>query len=325
MGRSIYSYSEEELLSKEELEDVLSHGLVGASLYGLPLRTRSKVLKTLVCQALGYDVPSSFPKIKPKFPCQQFDIYAQKSNNLQIWNDEISESRRYVLIRLNELDTITQVKVIDGFELKMLDTTGKLTIKYQARVPQAYLGERISEDNFFLRPFVNDEIGWLGLSPNDPPRSETLISINALYSTLKPLIGIRIRTENLVQERTTADDAHELVCRTLGYRTFQDDGQFPDIVNQLLEVKLQMSPTIDLGLHKPDDETSTGLFIEGTEIKICMCRYLVLIAHRIDEKEVEIDDLFITSGDHFFDVFTLFGGKVQNAKLQIPLPSDFWD
>ena len=325
MGRDIYSFVQSELLDKSTLQKKLSDYLVGKSLAGLPLRTRSKVLKSYVCEALNYDIPSNFLKTKPKFPCQQFDVYTQKSNNLQIWNDEISADRRYVLVRINEEDFITQIKVIDGEGLKALDTTGKLTTKYQARVPQSFLGERYTDDAPELKPFVKEKVNDVAFSPSSDPDSDSLMSIKALYTKLSSLIGKRIKTDNLVQERTTADDAHELVCRCLGYAVFTDDGQFPDIPNQLLEVKLQMSPTIDLGLHKPDSNELTAFRLSNVNIKISMCRYLVLTAHRINEYEVEIDDLFITSGLDFFSIFTLFGGKVQNAKLQIPLPSNFWD
>ena len=49
------------------LEDILSASLVGYSLAGLPLRTRSKCVKQEVCKALGYSIPNSFKKTQPKF------------------------------------------------------------------------------------------------------------------------------------------------------------------------------------------------------------------------------------------------------------------
>ena len=58
-----------------ELEEILNLALKGVSLAGLPLRTRSKVVKGYVCQALGYPVPSSFRKTQPRFPGQFFDIF----------------------------------------------------------------------------------------------------------------------------------------------------------------------------------------------------------------------------------------------------------
>jgi hypothetical protein len=39
------------------IEELLNAALVGESLDGLPLRTRSRAVKELVCKALGYPVP----------------------------------------------------------------------------------------------------------------------------------------------------------------------------------------------------------------------------------------------------------------------------
>lgn len=119
-------------LTSEELSAVLNLRLKGTSFYGLAIRTRSKVAKELVCNALGYKVPSSFVKCQPRFSGQMFDTYVQKSNNLQVWNEELDVERRYVIIRTDENDIITQVKVIAGSDLAVLDTTGTLTQKFQA-------------------------------------------------------------------------------------------------------------------------------------------------------------------------------------------------
>lgn len=71
------------------LENILSNHMLGLSLAGLPLRTRSKVVKQEICAALGYPIPRSFKKTKPRFPGQNFDVYTQKSMNVQIWNEDI--------------------------------------------------------------------------------------------------------------------------------------------------------------------------------------------------------------------------------------------
>src|SRR5262245_20935239 len=62
-----------------ELQTLLDNALRGVDLSGLALRTRSKVLKEHVCRALGYPVPGSFQKTKPRFPGQAFDTYGQKA------------------------------------------------------------------------------------------------------------------------------------------------------------------------------------------------------------------------------------------------------
>jgi hypothetical protein len=84
------------------LESLLNQSLKGLDLNGYPIRTRSKVVKTAVCAALGYPVPKSFKKTQPRFFGQQLDTYTQKSNNLQVWNEALSPTRRYAIIRVSD-------------------------------------------------------------------------------------------------------------------------------------------------------------------------------------------------------------------------------
>ena len=86
-------------LTIDEIETALTEKLVGLALGNYPIRTRSKVFKSAVCDALGYPIPTSFLKTQPRFPGQDFDSYVQKANNLQIWNEEVSPTRRYVIAR----------------------------------------------------------------------------------------------------------------------------------------------------------------------------------------------------------------------------------
>src|SRR5206468_1723059 len=140
-GKSIYDTlhdSPDLFLAGGDLESILRDRLLGFDL-NYPLRTRSKVLKSKICEILGYPVPSSFKRSKPRFPGQDFDTYVQKSNNLQIWNEEITPTRRYVIIRVDEASKVIGIRVVTGGVLAKLDTTGTLTKKYQAksRVPVA--------------------------------------------------------------------------------------------------------------------------------------------------------------------------------------------
>jgi hypothetical protein len=47
----------------DELEKIFNKNLIGFSLNGLALRTRSKVLKAKVCEVLGYPIPDSFKNV----------------------------------------------------------------------------------------------------------------------------------------------------------------------------------------------------------------------------------------------------------------------
>ena len=81
-GLSIYDYvaldDPELYIPSDILEKILSDALVGLSLSGLPLRTRSKIIKSEICKALGYQVPKSFKRTHPRFVGQNFDEYTQK-------------------------------------------------------------------------------------------------------------------------------------------------------------------------------------------------------------------------------------------------------
>ncbi len=150
------------------------------------------------------------------------------------------------------------------------------------------------------------------------------MSIAALFANLKQLIGNKFIDAGADQERSRGAVIHNQSCAALGYSSFLDNGQFPDIRHQLLEVKLQTSPTIDLGVALPNSDEPVDIpQIQGIQIRHCDVRYAVFYAS-IVEKEVTITNLIMTNGESFFSRFPQFQGKVTNAKLQISLPSDFF-
>ena len=324
----IYIGDPELWIPTPELEELLNAGLAGISLVGLPLRTRSKVVKEHVCRTLGYPVPSSFKKTQPRFPGQFFDTYAQKSNNLQVWNEELAPTRRYVIIRVSEADVITKVKVVTGDSLALLDTTGTLTQKYQARlIPGAANAELIAEDDtYLLQPLVlrGVNLGEIASPINDPQPAQ-LLPIREIFERLQTLIGEGFADIGYDQERNRGAELHRHVCHHLGYADYRDDGRFPDVRHQLLEVKLQTSPTIDLGLVRPDSEEALDVpNIDGRQIRHCDVRYALFYAET-DGEHVTLTHLFLTTGDKFFSRFPQFQGKVLNKKIQIPLPADFFE
>lgn len=310
-----------------DLEQLLNEGLRGISLAGLPLRTRSKVAKEHVCRVLGYPVPASFLKSQPRFPGQLFDTYVQKSNNLQVWNEELAPTRRYVLIRLSPDDVVSKVKVVTGDTLAKLDTTGTLTQKYQARcIPGATKAELFAaEDTTLLRPFVATDVELKHVAtPVSYPAALALLSIADLYARLSRLVDFTFKDTGYDQERNRGAALHRMVCSALGYASYQDDGQFPDVRHQLLEVKLQTSPTIDLGLVLPSSTEPLDVpKIAGHQVRHCDVRYAVFYA-RTDGTLVTLTHFFLTTGEAFFNRFPQFQGKVLNKKLQIPLPGDFF-
>jgi hypothetical protein len=266
-------------LAAPELEDLLDSRLRGLSLAGYPLRTRSKVIKTHVCEALGYPVPPTFRKEQPRFPGQCFDTYGQKANNLQIWNEEISPTRRYVLLGIGPDDKVRRVRVVSGDTLAKLDTTGTLTRKYQARFdPGNEKAELVSaEDTTRLKKVVSAR-GHASFRevPNAEPDESNLLAVTAIFARLRPLVGRIIRALGSDQERNRGAELHRLVVDALGYSSYADAGDFPDVRHQLLEVKLQTATTIDLGLVRPDSGDLLDIQqVAGVQIRHCDVRYAV--------------------------------------------------
>lgn len=308
-----------------ELEELLNKNLLGFSLNGLALRTRSKVIKSKICDVLGYPTPKSFLKIQPRFYGQNFDIYVQKSNNLQIWNEDIDLNRRYVLIKITEDDIIVKVVVISGSELQKLDTTGTLTQKFQASIGECkFASELFCNDTDNIKNICLNNNAYCSGNPCNIPTAENLLPINTVFENLKNLIGKEFEYIGEDQERNRGAILHKLICQSLGYESYQDAGQFPDIPNQLIEIKLQTSPTIDLGGILPSSETLVKNISKNFVIRHCDIRYVVFVAERQNDK-LKLTNLIITTGQEFFNRFTQFKGKVLNKKIQISLPSDFFE
>lgn len=310
-----------------QLETLLRDALIGHNLAGLALRTRSKVVKQAVCSALGYPVTNSFKKTQPRFLGQQLDIYTQKSRNLQIWNQELSPTRRYALIQISEQDVITAVRVVNGQELANLDTTGTITKKYQAGlVVGSERYELISNaDTPELVPFLNlNAVLSDTVSPISEPQLDSLLPIQEIFNRLSPLVGIQFDDPGIDQERNRGEGLHRLVCKYLGYSSYEDKGQFPDIRHQLLEVKLQTSPTIDLGLVLPSSTDKVDVQQIGNyHPKHRDTRYVIFYANT-NGKVVTLTHVYVSTGADFFTRFRRFEGNGSNGKIQIPLPSNFF-
>jgi hypothetical protein len=314
-------------LTIDELETALAGKLIGLPLGAYPIRTRSKVFKSAVCEALGYPVPTTFQKTQPRFPGQDFDTYVQKSNNLQIWNEEISPLRRYVIARPDANGIIRAVRVLTGEALAKLDKTGTLTKKYQARRKAGHKSSALLstyDTNNFAHEFAPaNNVNLSHVSPTDRPSKHHVLSVKSLYAQLMNLVGTCIPDPGQDQERNRGAGLQRAICAALNLKDYADKGQWPDILSQALEVKLQTSPTIDLGLVSPDGEEPAQEV--GTTIRHCDVRYAIFYGDKQDNGTVKLTSVVISTGEDFFREFDKFGGLIVNAKLQIPLPRDFFD
>lgn len=308
-----------------ELERILDEGMRGFSVDGLALRTRSKIVKSEICKVLGYPVPSAFKKTQPRFIGQNFDTYIQETLNVQIWNEPVDPERRYVFLRVDDKKVISRVKIITGAELVKFDRTGTLTQKYQAIMTTRNASVLFSKsDTSRIDKWATDDAGVLvDVAPNSMPKKNQLLRIASVYSKLLPMVGKSIDYLDAVQERNRGAELHKMICEHLGYLKYEDDGSYPDLVNQLIEIKLQTSPTIDLGLHSPEDGADV-VVASGATFKSEDIRYAVFEGE-VNHDKILLKYLYLVNGKDFADAFPLFKGKGTNAKLQLPLPSDFFD
>lgn len=311
-----------------DLEVLLNEALVGAA-WDLPIRTRSKVAKEAVADALGYPVPPSFQKTQPRFPGQNLDTSVQMADNLQIWNEEVDPERRYALIRVLNDGTVTRVRVVTGEAIALWDRTGTLTSKYQAKRIDPSQGSKLvsaRDTDTFMRAFTPSMVPAQvrsATSPTSRPEPGSVLAIRHLHDHLQTLVGESFIDPGVTQDRSRGIVVQQLACLALGLGEYGDVGQFPDILCQALEVKLQLSPTIDLGLVLPDS-TATAQEI-GPGLRHADARYSVFYGSRVSDERIRIDAVVTTTGQDFFTEFQRFEGNVQNRKLQIPLPRDLFE
>ena len=317
MSKSIYDTNDLALMSIEELETVLKEHLLNLYLGGYAIRTRSKIVKSEVCKALDCDVPETFRKTQPRFPCQNLDVMTQKSNNIQIWNEEVDSNRRYAILKVDENDRVVNLKVISGAILNKLDKTGKLTQKYQALLPLDESGGLFSNtDTFALKRYLGLPNLYYS-SPISLPEIGKVFPIQDVYEKLLSLIGNEIPLLSQDQERNRGFELHKRICNALGYSSYLDNGQYPDIRHQLIEVKLQTSQTIDLGEHEPNDNQ-----VVVNELKSKDVRYVIFYG-QVKGNKIVLTKLFVVNGEDFYKLCKPMKGI--NKKIQLPIPSNFFN
>lgn len=286
-----------------ELELLLRTDLIGRrDLADLPVRTRSKVAKTIACEALGYVPPTNFQKVSPRLRHANVDIYSQQSNNLQIWNQEVDAARRYVILILLD-GVISDIKVIAGADLAQYDTTGTLTSNFQAnRIHEGSGSSLVSlSDTPDLARLFNPSPNLTGpVSPVAPPAAGKVLDIRTVYDRLLPLVGMSFANPGPTQERNRGMVVHREACALLGLSHFADNGQFPDLLSQLLEVKLQLARTVDLGLELP--ESTTPVASTNGILAVADMRYAILYGER-SGVTFAITELVVVTGKDFFKEF----------------------
>jgi hypothetical protein len=111
-----------------------------------------------------------------------------------------------------------------------------------------------------------------------------------------------------------------MVAQVLGYTPASSDllaGRYPDIRNQILEVKVQDSPTIDLGMYSPQFEEILPFFANITTLDV---RYVIALMNPETNK---IEGFILCPGKYLGEHFSYISDT--NYKCQRSIPMDFFD
>lgn len=304
------------------LEGHLRDSLRGLRL-DYPPRTRAKYAKQAVCQATGYPVPGAFRRTRPRFPGQDLDVYVQRADNLQVWNEDVSPTRRYVLIRPDAAGRVVDVRVVTGETVARWDRTGTLTQKYQARRRHGREGSRLvsAQDTDAFRRALRRSFRSRsspacrrppGRSPGISSRSGRCLIVSSAWSARRSRIEAAIRIETGAKRFTDwpAKRWDSAALRTLGSsRTFFAR-------SSRSSCRWHRQSTLD---WSPDSEAAAETV--GPNVRHRDVRYAVAYAEPISAGRIRITAVVVAIGADFFSEFQRFEGLVRNTKRQIPLPA----
>ena len=253
----------------------------GSNVRKLVARTFAKFPLSEPCPQSSHSIVPPKGKGVPRILLEYVDTYIVTTGdtyNLQVWNrnpasDSIqveynsgetlsSRDVRFVFLRVNpQAQTISSILVLtpDYIESKF-GRFGKPTIKHQIIIPPTVRDKALDQtppgifcsDTSALSQHVTGKYAIPTSPIGDKPILDQLFSLKLLREMLvdgligEPLDQMATKNRGQALER--------LVACLLGYKISDAElleGNFPDIPNQALEVKVQDSPTVDLGKFSP--------------------------------------------------------------------------
>ena len=344
-------------LSKPEELAIKLASLVGRSfmLTGKSRTDGSNIRKLVATTLLKNNPPigadeSSYeiipPKGTPKILLEYVDTYivtSGESYNLQVWNrNPCSESVqirynnnetlqsgevRFILVKVDpEKHIIRSVCVLTpDYIAKNFGSFGKPTVKNQLIISSSARQSVLSRRNGIL--FYGDDrsIGVKGNQKNlsefsihDAPSEKSLLPLSTIKGiVIQKIVGQCIASAST---RNRGQMLEEMVAGVLGYTVKENEllvGGYPDIRNQALEIKIQDSPTVDLGKYSPEFDEIIPNCGEFTTRDM---RYLIALTN---PKTNIIEGAILCPGHKLGQHFTYV--PEESYKCQRSIPMEFFD
>lgn len=315
----------------------------GSNIRKLVARTLMKYTLPEVAPKDTYEIVPPKNKGVPKILREFIDTYiitTGSTYNLQVWNrnpasDSIqvqysdgsvlsAKDVRFIFVQIDPIAEIVSSIVILSPEYieKNFGAFGKPTIKHQLIIPTgvhaAILSRKppilLGEDTARVKQFARKIYQKPDKRIHDVADLGEVFSIPVLDNLLSKLLLDMLITPDTTKNRGQALEL--IVAKALGYDISENDllaGGYPDIKNQLLEIKIQDSQTVDLGLYSPQFEEKLPDLGEITTRDI---RYLITL---MNPETSRVNGLILCSGADLGKHFSYIADTSYKSQRSIPM------
>lgn len=293
-------------------------------------------------EAVEYEIVPPKQKGVPSFLREYIDTYIVTSGvnyNLQVWNRNPNSSSvqvdlkngetllasdvRFVLGKINADEIIESIVIMTPEYIEnRFGKFGKPTVKQQLIISNKKREEILKKHSMIVADtnisvdLLDNENNMVVGDVNIKDEPERVLPIETINQQVtEKLLGEKLDISLSTKQR--GQQLERMVAYQLGYKRLHEglEGGYPDIRNQMLEVKVQDSPTIDLGRYSPQFEEQIN-----EEFTTRTIRYLIALT---DASNGEIDGVVLCPGDELGKHFTYVAEK--SFKCQRNIPMSFFD
>lgn len=285
----------------------------------VPVRKKG-VPKLLACLADSYIVTTGNSynlQVWNRFPNTSNVLVRYKKDNTLIKCNDI----RFILVQIDtdkqQIKTI--IVATPQYIVNQFGVFGVPTMKYQLIIGET---KRKEITGLFSKCLFFDDTSNMSAhtqqgdfnitdSISTSPQSGKLLPLEVVKSkVVSSLLGRKLINADT---KTRGQELERIVATLIGYQV--DDqlvGGYPDIPNQLLEIKVQDSPTVDLGKYSPSNPVVIDANLNITTEDV---RYLIALT----DKSGNIEGLILCPGNKLGDSFTFVNGTSYKCQRSIPM------
>ncbi|WP_318468592.1 nuclease [Photobacterium leiognathi] len=281
----------------------------------------------------------------PKALLEYIDTYIVTSGkvnyNLQVWNrnpasdsvqveyangETLSANEvRFITVKVNpETHIIESVLVLTpDYIVENFGKFGKPTIKSQMIISNRARQNVIAMPNSTLFYASEKAVGnqnnisnLSSFSIKDEPTESSLLPIEAILNVVVSDVVGKVTISPTLSTKERGQELERLIATKLGYSISEEDlmdGGYPDIRNQALEIKVQDSPTVDLGKYTPEFEENVPSCPGFTTGDI---RYLIALTNGTTGL---VEGVVLCEGNKLGSHFTYIASESYKCQRGIPM------